>query len=312
MSLPAPFRAVCLALALSATLASCGGSTDGGDDSSGGSAGTGAVGGTTGKGGTSTAGTGAGATGAIGGTGAGATGGTGAGAIGGTGAGATGGVGGKPSFCSLPAETGPCEASFERFFHNAKTGICEPFVYGGCEGNENNFETFEECEAACGSKPLDACEDNGDCFLRAKGCCGACDPSQLSDFVALNVEYNDVYAATLNCEVVDCAPCLEPEPGTSNQPYFVATCQANRCIAVDLRTTDVTECNQPSDCSLRFGSGCCESCGGEIIALSDQATLSDLVCPKEIPPCLACEPGDPAGLTADCQSGRCLVAPLSP
>jgi hypothetical protein len=303
MSLPASFRAVCLALTLGATLASCGGSTDRSDDSSdGGSVGTGAAGGT-GKGGTTS----------TGGTGAGATGGTGAGAIGGTGAGAIGGTGGQPSLCSLPAKTGPCEAYFERFFHNAETGFCESFVYGGCEGNENNFETFEECQAACGSKLLDTCEDNGDCMLRARGCCGACEPSQLSDFVALNVEHDKDYTAMQNCEAVDCAPCLEPEPGASNRPYFIATCQANRCIAVDLRTTDVTECEQPSDCSLRYGAGCCEGCGGnDILAVSDQAKLSELVCPAEIPPCLACLPPVPVDVTADCQAGRCVVQPLSP
>jgi hypothetical protein len=312
MSLRSPFRAACLALALSATLASCGGTTDRGDDSSdGGSAGSGAVGGSAGKGGTvGSGGTGAGA---IGGTGAGAIGGTGAGAVGGTGVGATGGVGGTPSLCTLPAETGPCEAAFERFFHNAETGICEPFVYGGCEGNDNNFETFEECEEACGSKALDACEDNGDCVLRAKGCCGACEPSALSDFIALNVEFVDTYTSTQNCQAVDCAPCPEPPEGMSNRPYFVATCQASRCVAVDLRTTDVTECAQPSDCSLRFGSSCCEGCGGsEIIAVSDEGKLSELVCPKVLPPCLACEPGDPVGVAADCESGRCVVEPLSP
>jgi hypothetical protein len=302
-----PLSALCLALLLGLAAASCGGATDVDDD--GGTGGTGASGGASGgKGGTSGSG-GKSSTGGTG-NGTGAAGGT--GAVGGTGAGATGG-GTSPSLCALPAETGPCEAYFPRFFHNAETGFCESFVYGGCEGNENNFETLEECTATCGSKALDACEDNGDCLLRAKGCCGACEPSDLTDFVALNSEYDEWYAKAQNCEAVDCAPCLEPEFGASNRPYFVATCEAGRCVAVDLRATEVTACTQPSECSLRFGSSCCEGCGGnDVIAVSDEAALSELVCPAVLPPCPACLPGDPDGLTADCQKGRCVIAELSP
>ena len=35
-------------------------------------------------------------------------------------------------------------------FYNVETGLCEQFVYGGCDGNANNFATREECEATCG------------------------------------------------------------------------------------------------------------------------------------------------------------------
>ena len=28
-------------------------------------------------------------------------------------------------------------------------GQCENFIYGGCGGNANNFETFESCERKC-------------------------------------------------------------------------------------------------------------------------------------------------------------------
>ena len=29
------------------------------------------------------------------------------------------------------------------------SGVCEEFIYGGCGGNENNFETLEECNQQC-------------------------------------------------------------------------------------------------------------------------------------------------------------------
>ena len=51
--------------------------------------------------------------------------------------------------CTLPPETGPCEALFHRYFYNSSSGQCEDFIYGGCRGNENNFMTVDECEDKC-------------------------------------------------------------------------------------------------------------------------------------------------------------------
>ncbi|GFU63161.1 hypothetical protein NPIL_322983 [Nephila pilipes] len=57
------------------------------------------------------------------------------------------------SICLQPKEEGPCFALFLRYYYNKETGQCERFTYGGCGGNNNNFETQEDCEAACGSVP---------------------------------------------------------------------------------------------------------------------------------------------------------------
>lgn len=51
--------------------------------------------------------------------------------------------------CSLPPETGPCRAAFRRWYFNSTVNECVEFVYGGCEGNENNFETKENCNTTC-------------------------------------------------------------------------------------------------------------------------------------------------------------------
>ncbi|XP_061190042.1 actinia tenebrosa protease inhibitors-like [Saccostrea echinata] len=52
--------------------------------------------------------------------------------------------------CTLPPVTGPCRASMRRFFYNSALGQCEPFRYGGCQGNRNNFQTFQACQQRCG------------------------------------------------------------------------------------------------------------------------------------------------------------------
>lgn len=57
--------------------------------------------------------------------------------------------------CNLESDTGPCRASIPRFFFNVQSGKCEMFVYGGCAGNDNNFETANDCERKCPSQDKD-------------------------------------------------------------------------------------------------------------------------------------------------------------
>lgn len=56
---------------------------------------------------------------------------------------------GVDEICMLPTETGPCEAAFEAWTYDSDRRACVTFTYGGCEGNENRFETEEECNASC-------------------------------------------------------------------------------------------------------------------------------------------------------------------
>uniref|UniRef100_A0A914W5J1 BPTI/Kunitz inhibitor domain-containing protein n=1 Tax=Plectus sambesii TaxID=2011161 RepID=A0A914W5J1_9BILA len=52
--------------------------------------------------------------------------------------------------CQQAAERGSCFSSHTRWFFDQRAGECATFVYSGCDGNDNNFETKQECEQACG------------------------------------------------------------------------------------------------------------------------------------------------------------------
>jgi hypothetical protein len=78
--------------------------------------------------------------------------------------GGTGGGGALP-VCLQRAESGPCDAAFKRYAFNPETLKCEPFVFGGCGGNGNNFESAVDCEATCASQYFDC-----DPVSREKGC----------------------------------------------------------------------------------------------------------------------------------------------
>uniref|UniRef100_H3BXB8 Amyloid-beta A4 protein n=1 Tax=Tetraodon nigroviridis TaxID=99883 RepID=H3BXB8_TETNG len=53
--------------------------------------------------------------------------------------------------CWAPAESGPCHAMLERWYFSPEKRRCVPFLFGGCGGNRNNFESEEYCLAVCSS-----------------------------------------------------------------------------------------------------------------------------------------------------------------
>ncbi|CAF2787680.1 unnamed protein product [Rotaria sp. Silwood2] len=57
----------------------------------------------------------------------------------------------RPAECELSYDTGPCRGMFHLFYFNPASERCEQFVYGGCGGNKNRFESEKECMEECGN-----------------------------------------------------------------------------------------------------------------------------------------------------------------
>uniref|UniRef100_A0AC34FN29 Spondin-1 n=1 Tax=Panagrolaimus sp. ES5 TaxID=591445 RepID=A0AC34FN29_9BILA len=51
--------------------------------------------------------------------------------------------------CQEEKEEGQCKGTFPRYWYNKELNRCERFIYTGCKGNRNQFETEEECKSLC-------------------------------------------------------------------------------------------------------------------------------------------------------------------
>ena len=53
--------------------------------------------------------------------------------------------------CYQPADSGNCTENSVAFFFDKDSRRCSPFTYTGCGGNDNRFNSEEQCERMCGS-----------------------------------------------------------------------------------------------------------------------------------------------------------------
>ncbi|XP_053670896.1 papilin [Anopheles nili] len=51
--------------------------------------------------------------------------------------------------CALPKDKGPCHNYTVRHFFDVEYGGCGRFWYGGCDGNNNRFDSADECKTIC-------------------------------------------------------------------------------------------------------------------------------------------------------------------
>ena len=257
--------------------------------------------------------------------------GTGGSELGGSGGGAAAGTspGGNAGYsgyggeaCTAPPVSGSCEAYIPAWYHDPFTGLCRPFVYGGCDGNDNRYRSLAECQANCtgGSPDLDRCQQASDCVFTGTGCCGACDSATFDhDIISLNSQYLDQLSCSFALELpppggnngasapVDCAPC--PPLGDGTMKFFVPDCVKKQCSVLDVRESALTACTTDQDCRVRRGNHCCESCGtDDLLAVRSDGSFDQFVCegtgPAACPHCVEL----PTSALAYCgNDGQCAL-----
>ncbi|CAK9814021.1 Ppn [Anthophora quadrimaculata] len=56
----------------------------------------------------------------------------------------------KSSTCYMSVDPGSCNYDITAYYYDSQNHMCQAFIYGGCEGNANRFQTEEQCERLCG------------------------------------------------------------------------------------------------------------------------------------------------------------------
>ncbi|MEI9950272.1 MAG: BPTI/Kunitz domain-containing protein [Pseudomonadota bacterium] len=220
-----------------------------------------------------------------------------------------GSAGSTADACTASQDSGPCEAYFPSFWHNPVTGLCEPFVYGGCGGNANRYPSRDACILACpnSSDDWDACVSDSNCTLISK-CCGGCDPVASEELLAINVAHSPMNMSAPQCPEMACAPCFPVAENEQTWKYFKPVCRNARCTLIDVRESPLTECQKTSDCMLRDGAECCPQCDGSGWVPVNKA--ADM-CGGSPTACDTCTSPLPTDWDTVCLSGRCrLEGPL--
>ena len=62
----------------------------------------------------------------------------------------------------LNTQVGPCRGYFPRWYYDASMQMCLQFIYGGCRGNSNNFEDYEDCMRLCETHTNDVVDDGAE------------------------------------------------------------------------------------------------------------------------------------------------------
>uniref|UniRef100_A0A915HQ25 BPTI/Kunitz inhibitor domain-containing protein n=1 Tax=Romanomermis culicivorax TaxID=13658 RepID=A0A915HQ25_ROMCU len=135
--------------------------------------------------------------------------------------------------CSQPRQTGPCRASFPRFYYNSTEKQCRKFVYGGCDSNDNNFFTSDECQRVCINKT-------------------ACMIIKLESILKPGCRYDlspDKFGCPKNKIVCDVRPgkCPSSRKSFAQNSSITDDDQANQACTIQCAHSD-QECQSPKKC----------------------------------------------------------------
>ncbi|XP_013398726.1 papilin isoform X2 [Lingula anatina] len=188
---------------------------------------------------------------------------------------------GTDDICNLPSAVGECRIPTLRYYFNTKTQQCEPFTYGSCGGNENNFVNIIDCVERCGKGqgacPMFTCDKNCSYgFEKNRDGCHECqcyDPCQN----AVCPENFECKVERMECEVEPCQPLV----AICRQRIKPGACPA---FGADHPSECQQMCNVDLDCDGDHK--CCfNGCGTQCVAPYEEVPTTEA-------PELGCETSD--------------------
>ena len=212
--------------------------------------------------------------------------------------------GGMPPACVLDAGPPPVCLAGE-CCEGMDMAIFDPVTcsYSCPPGTDFTCAPAETC-----GEDLRSCGETSECEVVSQTCCGECGEATLEGSTAIRADRVEDHFEGLCADDIACDPCV----GGPN-PDLVATCNAARCVAVDLSRLPLAACTTDDECRLRAPE-CCE-CGSDVspealvaIRADAEADLRSLLCDRTAV-CGACAPAYPPSVAAACVGGRCAVVP---
>ncbi len=114
-------------------------------------------------------------------------------------------------------------------------GGCQEFIYGGCEGNANRFQSLQEC--------VDRCGPPADCPLLEPS--GACDvPSETECFYSSLSTCLCQGTLTYNCIEMPACSLRGEEPSDAD----IMPCEGDSCGEIPMPPTRTCTCDGQWSC----------------------------------------------------------------
>ncbi|XP_055939178.1 WAP four-disulfide core domain protein 8-like [Argiope bruennichi] len=185
--------------------------------------------------------------------------------------------------CNLPPETGPCKGYLPRYYYDPTTNDCKKFIYGGCGGNKNNFETEEECYEKC--RGFTDCPPN-----KEYGSFGDCPDSCYSlehpvEFCTLKLNWGCICKPgyVLREDKVFDSDCIRPEECPLDVSKTQIKCPPNKELGEfgDCPDSCYSLKHPVRPCTLKLNYGC--KCKPGYVLKEDKVFDSDCIKPEECP-----------------------------
>ncbi|XP_037560598.1 papilin-like isoform X1 [Dermacentor silvarum] len=136
--------------------------------------------------------------------------------------------------CKLPLMEGSCHEKIPRYFFNVTSGFCDVFTYTGCDGNENNFASHEDCLAECEDPcrlPMDPGRCNNDTQERYyyNSQTGLCETFEYGGCEGNENNFAELESCKTRCEDV-CSQPQDPGPCYAYLRRFYYDKIQDRCL----------------------------------------------------------------------------------